>query len=71
MIDEVKGELIFNSYSNSLDYKSTTFMYENPTTEKDVFFKMTVTFSIPLKDLNKIEEIIVQKGEIIIIQYKL
>ena len=70
VIDDVKGELTFNSYSNSLDYKSTTLMYENPTTEKDIYLKMTVTFSIPLTELNRIEELIVQKGEIIIVQYK-
>ena len=70
VIDDVKGELTYNSYSNSLDYKSTTLMYENPTTEKDIYLKMSVMYSIPLKELNKIEELIVQKGEIIIVQYK-
>ncbi|SOU87118.1 hypothetical protein [Tenacibaculum dicentrarchi] len=70
VIDDVKGELSYNKYSNELSYKSTTVMYENPTTEKDIYFKMTVTFSIPIAELNKIEEIILQKGEIIIVQYK-
>lgn len=70
VIDDVKGELTYDKYSNELHYKSTTIMYENPTTEKDIYFKMTGTFSIPIADLNKIEEIIVQKGEIIIVQYK-
>ncbi len=70
VIDDVKGELNYNNYLNSLDYKSTTLMYENPTTEKDIYLKMTISFSIPLNELNKIEELIVQKGEIIIMRYK-
>lgn len=70
VINDVKGELTYNSYSNSLDYKSTTLMYENPTTEENIYFKMTVTFSIPLNELNRIEELIVQQGKTIIIQYK-
>lgn len=70
IIDDVKGKLAFNTYSNALDYESITLMYENPITEKDIDFKMTVNFSIPLNELKMIEEIIAQQGEIIIVQYK-
>lgn len=70
VIDDVKAELTFNSYSNSLDYKSTTLFYENPLTEKDIAFKLVITFSIPIDDLNSIEEIFASKNETTIVQYK-
>jgi len=70
VIDDIKGELIFDKYSNSLNFSSTTLMYENPTTEKDIYFKMNVIFPIPLNEINKIEEIIARQDKTIVIQYK-
>jgi clan AA aspartic protease (TIGR02281 family) len=66
IIDDVKGHLIFNKYSNSLDYNSTTIIYENPTLEKDIYAKITVDFSIPLNNVNKVVEKILKREELVI-----
>lgn len=69
VIDDQKAELIFEKYTNSLNYKSTDLMYENPTTEEDIYYKSIVTFPIPLDNIVKMEEVIYQDGETIVMQY--
>jgi len=69
IIDDVKGNLSFNKYSNSLDYYSTSIMYENPTLEKDIYSKITVDFSIPLNNVTKVVEKILKRDGMIIMMF--
>ncbi|WP_027127201.1 hypothetical protein [Gelidibacter mesophilus] len=69
LIDDRKTELIFDKYSNALNYSSTVLMYENPTTEKDIYYKSNVTYPIPLNNIERIVEDIYQDGETVVMQY--
>lgn len=66
---EIHGELSFDRYSNSLEYTSTNIMYEDPTTEEVIYFKINVDFSIPLANITRIVENIGHKDGITIITY--
>lgn len=70
IIDDTKGELIFDRYSNSLNYSSTFIMYVDPTTEKDIYSKISVKFPIPLNHILKIEESILRNNASVIFSYK-
>lgn len=58
IIDDVKGELFYNKYTNTLDYLSTTIIYGNPATQEDIYSNLTVEFSIPIDAITKITEVI-------------
>lgn len=70
IINDTQGEFIYDKYSNSLNYSSTTIMYENPTTEKEIFFRMTVEFPIPINQIERIVENILSRNDIIIVKYE-
>lgn len=69
VINEVKGSLTFNKYSNSLDYESTDIMYKNPTLEEDIFSKIIVTYSIPINNVTKIVQSVLKSDDILIISF--
>ncbi|AUC79266.1 hypothetical protein CW736_07665 [Nonlabens sp. MB-3u-79] len=45
-------------------------MYEDPTLQKEILFRSFVSFQIPLNDIIKIEELIYQTDDLIILQYE-